>query len=174
MTLRLAFAVYPPGVGGSILPSVYTYPWGRLTGSSKTVSKMSAYKPRGRCPLTQQAPASASDADALVDGRYLTYRRRSLENAQPNNDIWVLPLSGDAKPFPIVQTPFDDLYSAVSPDGKWMAYQSNESGSMQVYITAFPGGGAKWQASTNGGEIPRRRRDSKELFFSIRPTPSWP
>src|SRR5215469_10263600 len=99
------------------------------------------------------------------DGRYLTHRRRSLENAQPNNDIWVLPLSGDAKPFPIVQTPFDDLYSAVSPDGKWMAYQSNESGSMQVYITAFPGGGAKWQASTNGGEQARWRGDSKELYF---------
>jgi serine/threonine protein kinase/Tol biopolymer transport system component len=99
------------------------------------------------------------------DGRYLTYDRRSVGNAASNTDIWVLPLTGDGKPFPIVQTPFDDANPAVSPDGRWMAYQNNESGRMQVYVTAFPGGGAKWQASTNGGGDPRWRKDGKELFF---------
>ena len=100
------------------------------------------------------------------DGRYLTYVRSSLGNAGSNTDIWVLPLSGDGKPFPIVQTPFDDRGPAVSPDGKWMAYQNNESGRMQVYVTAFPGGGAKWQVSTtNGGTDPRWRGDGRELYF---------
>jgi eukaryotic-like serine/threonine-protein kinase len=53
----------------------------------------------------------------------------------------------------------------VSYDGKWMAYQNNESGRSQVYVTAFPSGGAKWQVSTNGGTDPKWRRDGKELFF---------
>jgi hypothetical protein len=77
----------------------------------------------------------------------------------------VLPLFGDSKPFPIVQTNFDDGYSQVSPDGKWMAYQTNESGRREVYITAFPAGGAKWQVSTSGGTSPKWRRDGKEIFF---------
>jgi len=77
----------------------------------------------------------------------------------------VRPLAGDGKPFPIVQTPFEERDPQISPDGKWMAYRNNESGRMEVYITAFPGGGAKWQVSTNGGFEAKWRGDSKELFF---------
>jgi Tol biopolymer transport system component len=99
------------------------------------------------------------------DGRYLVYERLDLDKGQTGHDLWVLPLFGDGKPFPIVQTAFDDQWAAVSPDGKWMAYQNNESGRTEVYITAFPGGGAKWQASTNGGVQAKWRRDGKELFF---------
>jgi Tol biopolymer transport system component len=99
------------------------------------------------------------------DGRYLVYDRRDLGKSQTGYDLWVLPLFGDGKPFPIVQTAFDDAESAVSPDGKWMAYQNNESGRMEVYITAFPGGGAKWEVSSNGGIAAKWRRDGKELFF---------
>jgi eukaryotic-like serine/threonine-protein kinase len=97
------------------------------------------------------------------DGRYLSYTRR-LKGEVPYH-IWVLPLFGDGKPFPIVQTNFDDGYSQISPDGKWMAYQTNESGRREVYITAFPGGGAKWQVSTTGGTSAKWRGDGKELFF---------
>jgi Tol biopolymer transport system component len=99
------------------------------------------------------------------DGRYLVYERRDLNKGQTGFDLWVLPLFGDGKPFPIVQTAFDDQWAAISPDGKWMAYQNNESGRMEVYITAFPGGGAKWQVSTNGGVQAKWRRDGKELYF---------
>jgi len=80
-------------------------------------------------------------------------------------DLWVLPLFGDQKPFPIVQTAFDDRLPAISPDGKWMAYQNNESGRNEIYITAFPGDGAKWQVSNSGGAEARWRNDGKELFF---------
>lgn len=99
------------------------------------------------------------------DGRYFVYDRRDRGKSQTGYDLWVLPLFGDGKPFPIVQTAFDDAESAVSPDGKWMAYQNNESGRMEVYITAFPGGGAKWEVSSNGGIAAKWRRDGKELFF---------
>jgi Tol biopolymer transport system component len=99
------------------------------------------------------------------DGRYLVYSRRDVNKSQNSLDLWVLPLFGEGKPFPIVQTTFDDVYGRVSPDGKWMAYQNNESGRMEVYVTAFPGGGAKWQVSSSGGVQPKWRRDGKELFF---------
>jgi hypothetical protein len=100
-----------------------------------------------------------------ADGRYLVYTRRILNDAQGNVDIWALPLFGDRKPFAVVATTFNDLSPAVSPVGKWMAYQNNESGRSEVYLTAFPGGGARWQVSTNGGADARWRGDGKELYF---------
>jgi hypothetical protein len=53
----------------------------------------------------------------------------------------------------------------IAPDGRWMAYSSNESGRFEVYVTGFPGGGAKWQVSTSGGSFPNWRRDGRELFW---------
>jgi eukaryotic-like serine/threonine-protein kinase len=96
---------------------------------------------------------------------YLPYERRDLGNSHTGFDLWVLPLFGDNKPFPVVQTVFDDMRPAVSPDGKWMAYQNNESGRVEVYITALPGGGAKWQVSSNGGTDAKWRGDGKEVYF---------
>jgi serine/threonine protein kinase len=98
------------------------------------------------------------------DGRYLVYDRRAPQN-ETGYHLWALPLFGDGKPFPVVQSAFDERFAEVSPNGKWMAYQSNESGRWEVYITAFPTGGAKWQVSSVGGASPKWRRDSKELFY---------
>jgi serine/threonine protein kinase len=104
--------------------------------------------------------------DVSSDGRYLIYNRRdNVSQTGGTLDTWALPLSGDGKPFPVVHTPFDDIAATLSPDGKWLAYQNIESGRMEVYITPFPGGGPRWQASTEGGWKPRWRGDSKELFF---------
>lgn len=72
---------------------------------------------------------------------------------------------GDRKPFPIVQTPFIDTNPSVSPNDNWMADQNNESGRMEIYLTPFPGGGARWQVSTNGGADVQWRGDGKELYF---------
>jgi len=83
--------------------------------------------------------ASEYPTSISPDGRYLVYDRRALTDIQASHDLWVLPLFGDSKPFPIVQTSFDDINAAVAPNGKWMAYQNNESGHMEVYITPFPG-----------------------------------
>jgi eukaryotic-like serine/threonine-protein kinase len=104
-------------------------------------------------------------SSASADGRYLVYIRRDLKNNDANYQIWALPLFGDRKPFPVVQSTFETQFAVVSPDNRWMVYQSNESGRREIYVTAFPAGGAKWQVSTSGGTWPRWRRDGKELFF---------
>jgi len=98
------------------------------------------------------------------DGRYLVYSRH-VPKSESTNHLWVLPLFAEGKPFPVVQTTFDERLSAISSDSKWIAYQNNESGRYEVYITPFPGGGPKWQVSTNGGISPKWRKDGKELYF---------
>jgi eukaryotic-like serine/threonine-protein kinase len=100
------------------------------------------------------------------DGRYIAYQRADpARTGKTKPDIWVLPLFGERKPFPVVQSPFRNWMSAISPDGKWMAYASDERGEQEIYITRFPGGGAKWQASNGSGYAPSWRGDGKELFF---------
>jgi len=115
--------------------------------------------------ILESPDASEMPYSISPDGRYLVHTRRLLNDPRNNLDIWALPLSGNDKPFPIVQTAFDDVGPAVSPKGQWMAYQNNESGRMEIYLTPFPGGGARWQVSTSGGVDAQWRRDGKELFF---------
>ena len=98
------------------------------------------------------------------DQRFLVYMRVATDK-RTATDIYALPLSGERKPFPIVQNAFNNMQPRISPDGRWMAYSSNESGRYEVYVTGFPGGGAKWQVSTSGGSFPNWRRDSRELFL---------
>ena len=98
------------------------------------------------------------------DGRYLAYER--LDPAgKTGQDIWVLPLFGDRKPFPVVETPFQDSSPAISPDGKWVAYSNDESRRREIYITSVSGGGPKWQVSSAGGLSPKWRGDGKQLCF---------
>jgi len=98
------------------------------------------------------------------DGRYLTYLRRE-GSVGARGEIWILPLFGDRKPFPLVQSQFDIEGAAFSPDCKWVAYTSSDPGQPEVYVTSFPDGARKYQVSTGGGQIPRWRADGKELFF---------
>jgi eukaryotic-like serine/threonine-protein kinase len=81
------------------------------------------------------------------------------------NDLWVLPLTGDAKPYPLLQSEFGEDKGHFSPDGRFFAYVSNESGRPEVYVQSFPPAGGKWQISTGGGSQPHWRRDGKELFY---------
>jgi dipeptidyl aminopeptidase/acylaminoacyl peptidase len=73
------------------------------------------------------------------------------------------------KPFPFLQTRANEGNAQFSPDGKWIAYQSNESGRPEVYVAPFNGSsgppGSKWQVSTNGGNLPRWRPDGREIFY---------
>jgi hypothetical protein len=64
-----------------------------------------------------------------------------------------------------LQTPFDETAPRFSPDGRFVAYTSNESGQFEVYVRDFPKGASRWQISTNGGFAPRWRRDGKEIFY---------
>jgi Tol biopolymer transport system component len=95
-------------------------------------------------------------------GDRLVYWTRDPKTA---GDIWLLPLMGDKKPAPILQTRADERNPQVSPDGKWIAYNSNETGRSEIYIRPFPEGPGKIQVSVNGGLFPRWRRDGKELYF---------
>ncbi|MGB6994115.1 MAG: hypothetical protein WBG00_12895, partial [Thermoanaerobaculia bacterium] len=80
-------------------------------------------------------------------------------------DLWVLPLDTERAPYPLTETPFDEWDPALSPDGRWMAYTSDESGQNEVYVTSFPDGGRKWQLSKDGGESPKWSPRGDELFY---------
>jgi eukaryotic-like serine/threonine-protein kinase len=103
-------------------------------------------------------------SDWTRDGKYLVFSRGPL-GAQR---IWVLPMFGDRKPFPLFPSAtYDHSEGRVSPDGKWIAYTSAEAGASEVYITSFPDGKGKWQVSS-GGNIPAAiwRDDGTELYFA--------
>jgi len=100
--------------------------------------------------------------DWSPDGRYVLF---NSEDPKRGSDIWALPLDGNGKPFPAVQTDFEEQNGQFSADGNWIAYQSDESGRVEIYVQPFPGPGNKWQISTNGGSQVRWRRDGKELFY---------
>ncbi len=108
-----------------------------------------------------------------ADGRYLLYF--SVNGGQGGVDLWVLPMTGPRKPFAFLQSVFNKVWGVFSPDGRWVAYQSNESGRNEIYVRRFvvPGDAtdstsareAQWQVSTTGGIYPTWRADGKELFF---------
>jgi Tol biopolymer transport system component len=115
----------------------------------------------------QEEVLLASDHRKLADdwsrdGRLILYRD---QDPKTESDLWVLPLEGDRKPRPLVQTPFTEFQGRFSPDGRWFAYTSNETGREEVYVQSFPPSGGKWQISTNGGVQARWRRDGRELYF---------
>ena len=100
--------------------------------------------------------------DWSSDGRFLLFRSN---DPQTGFDLWVLPLSGDKKPFPFLKTPFAEREGQFSPDGKWIAYQSDESGRFEIHVQPFPGPGGKFPISANGGAQPRWNKNGKEIFY---------
>jgi len=80
-------------------------------------------------------------------------------------DIWAVPMSGEHKPAPFLQTEFNETNAFFSPDGRWVAYNSDESGTAEIYVRPFPPAGGKWQVSTQGGFQPSWRSDGKELYY---------
>jgi eukaryotic-like serine/threonine-protein kinase len=104
------------------------------------------------------------------DGRFLLY---SVENPKTKSDLWVLPLNGDRKPIPFLRTEFNESSGQFSPDGHWIAYTSDESGSDEIYVREFSSGSAKgswdaaskWLISKGGGTNPKWRGDGKDLFY---------
>jgi len=116
----------------------------------------------GQEELLLHAGINGFPDDWSPDGKWIVYQETGQKTA---NDLWLLPLNGDRKPVPYLQTPFDELNARFSPDGRWMAYQSNESGRFQIYLQTVPPSGAKYQISSSGGAVPQWRRDGKELFY---------
>jgi serine/threonine protein kinase len=97
------------------------------------------------------------------DGRFLLYSEATSANGR---DLLALPLTGnDRMPISVAQTRFEELNGQFSPDGRWVAYETNESGRFEIVVQPFPSATGKWQISTGGGSQPRWRPDSKELYF---------
>jgi Tol biopolymer transport system component len=98
------------------------------------------------------------------DGKYLVH----MEQSGPSGGIWALPTTGDKKPISILQPPSPQariIQYRLSPDGRWLAYSSTESGREEVYVTHFPSAAGRWQVSQTGGTFPVWRADSKEILF---------
>src|SRR4029079_2484034 len=96
-----------------------------------------------------------------ADGQRILY---SVTGATTRTDIWWMSLA-DRKSHLYLSTDFIETNARFSPDGKWVAYQSNDTGTMESYVAPFPPTGAKWQGSSGGGSVPRWRHDGKELFY---------
>jgi serine/threonine-protein kinase len=96
------------------------------------------------------------------DGRYVVFSR---EGEETEDDIWYVPLDVEAEPVIVVQSAADEIRGRVSPDGAYIAYESDESGVREIYIKRFPSGEGKWQASIDGGHRPRWSPKGDELFW---------
>jgi serine/threonine-protein kinase len=144
----------------------YIIAWGRPSAEGGMFATRSdgAGQPQ---PLTrskdQQSPWSFTP-----DGRQLAFQDLSSKSSY---DLWTVPIESDAaglragKPEVFLQTPASERWPALSPDGRWLAYSSDESGTNQIYVRAFPDKGGKWQISNSGGIYPMWSRNGHELFF---------
>jgi Tol biopolymer transport system component len=99
------------------------------------------------------------------DGQSIVYW---VNDPNTQYDLWLVSLSGDRKTVPLLHTPFSESHGQVSPDGKWLAYYSNETGQTEVHVRPFPAGAGNWQVSTSGGVFPRWRGDGRELYYMER------
>ncbi len=144
---RIAFQSDPKGV--------FDLYWKSATGS-------------GTEELLLTTPQSKTPTDWSSDGRFLLFRNG---DSAAGHDLWALPVNGDRKPFPVIQTNFEERDGQFSPDAKWIAYQSDESGRFEIYLQPFSGPGdgekvsGKWQVSSGGGAQVRWRSDGRELFY---------
>jgi Tol biopolymer transport system component len=128
-------------------PDIYELPTGETPGSEKAVLEQEGF----------QQPE-----DVSRDGRFLVY---SDAEQYPNWDIWLLPLQGERRTLPWEHTRFAETNPRFSPDGRWIAYQSDESGVPEIYVALTQGGGGKKRISPAGGRDPRWRADGRELYY---------
>jgi protein kinase-like protein/WD40 repeat protein len=123
---------------------------------------------RGPIPVDQalaielMTPDSKTLSDFSADGHFALYLNQDPKTGE---DLWALPLSSPQTPVPVARTEFRERQGQFSPDVKWIAFQSNESGQFEIYVQAFPNAGTKTQMSINGGTQVRWSHDGKALFY---------
>jgi hypothetical protein len=120
-------------------------------------------------------PAGGGKAETLLDktaldpnsvspdGRFLAF---TILNPGTNRDIGFIPIAGGA-PTLLANSAADEVHAQINPNGRWIAYESNESGASEVYVQRFPSGGGKVRVSSSGGVQPRWRRDGRELYYVV-------
>ena len=122
---------------------------------------------------TESTLAQPTDSTTLIgaiiptswsrDGRFVVFTRSP--GTAGSSDLWVHPMSGAEKPFPVVQTGAPELHGELSPDARWIAYTSTETGTAQIFVQSFPEPGMRYQVSRDGGTLPQWRADGKEIYF---------
>jgi eukaryotic-like serine/threonine-protein kinase len=101
-------------------------------------------------------------ADWSPDGKVLLY---NVMTPDAGYDAWALPMTGDRKPYPVLNQKYNEYRTRLSPDGRWMLYTSNETGRNEIYVQASPPSGGKWQVSVDGAEYGYWRADGREIVF---------
>jgi Tol biopolymer transport system component len=151
---------------------------------TSTFSQMPVWSPDGSRivynngnNIVVKAANGSGDAETLVprtafpaawspDGRFIIFMERGVKT---RTDLWALPLFGDRKEYVLSNSPFDEQNPQLSPDGRWLAYSSDETGDYEIYVQSFSADGQlgadKKIVSTSGGRLPVWRRDGSELFF---------
>ena len=144
------------------------------TPDGQSLAFTSARGVEGRVFYLREADGSGS-AEVLLDGENPMWeiaispngRTAAFREIDPTtgHDIWVADLSGASEPRPYLQTPFNERTPVISPDGRWLAYTSNESGRDEVYVQAFPEPSGKWLVSAESGHEPMWSRDGSEIYY---------
>ena len=119
----------------------------------------------GQDQVIAKTDSTTVASDWTRDGRYIIARETTAAGGQ---DLVAIPTSGDPKPIPLLTSRFNEVMGTVSPDGRWLAYASDESGRYEIYVQPFSPGkpaAGKWQISLNGGRDPRWRADGQEMFY---------
>ena len=118
----------------------------------------------GTAQMLFHSDANKAPLDWSRDGRYILFATLDPQG-KTKYDIWALPMFGDQKPFPFIHSEFNEPAATFSPDGHWVAFDSDESGNFEVYLTPFPAGGGKWQVSQGGGVQPVWNGDGRTLYY---------
>ena len=152
---------------GNNVNAIWTPDGKRVVYSSGLPEKNLFWKPADSSGPAQRLTTSANSQFAgsfSPDAKLMAFAE--LDPAQ-NSDIWLLPFDAGSpgRPRSFLQTPFSESNPIISPDGHWIAYQSNESGRFEIYVQPFPEGGKRWQVSNEGGVQPLWAKNGRELFY---------
>jgi dipeptidyl aminopeptidase/acylaminoacyl peptidase len=141
--------------------------WGSDTDTGRNIFWKSA-DGSGEEELLSDVPNLFNDPTSVTAAE-VVYRSLSGETSE---DIWVVPLTGERKPRPLIRTPFNELDAVVSPDGRWMAYRGDESGRFEIYVVAFPSMDRRLRVSSDGAApgnaslvVLQWRNDGRELYY---------
>jgi Tol biopolymer transport system component len=139
--------------------------YGRIESNGFAIATVSTTD--GQTSVLHDGPLQDIPVDWTADGRFILFRTQSLGlgGAAQSVDLWAVPVGGGQKAFPVAQTAADERAGEFSPDDKWVAFESNESGRYEIFVQSFPTAGGKTIVSTDGGRQVRWGPSGRELFY---------